>query len=130
MIVSTTSTIEGRPARKPEEKAPEVGTVIISPRFFDSVGVQLRRGRAFHDSDGTPGNETTIINEKLAATLFAKEDPIGRRIRFVQGQAGPGQPPPPVPVWRTIVGISPTIRRWRWRARSMARRSTSRRSRG
>ena len=102
--------IEGRPARKPEEKAPEVGTVTISPKFFDSVGVQLRRGRAFHDTDGTPGNETTIINEKLAATLFANEDPIGRRIRFVQGQPGPGQPPPPVPVWRTIVGISPTIR--------------------
>jgi putative ABC transport system permease protein len=102
--------IEGRPARKPEEKAPEVGTVTISPRFFDTVGVQIRRGRAFHDTDGTPGNETTIINEKLAATLFANEDPIGRRIRFVQGQPGPGQPPPPVPVWRTIVGISPTIR--------------------
>jgi putative ABC transport system permease protein len=102
--------IEGRPARKPEEKAPEVGTVTISPRFFDTAGVQLRRGRAFHDTDGTPGNETVIINDKLAATLFANEDPIGRRIRFVQGQAGPGQPPPPVPVWRTIVGVSPTIR--------------------
>jgi putative ABC transport system permease protein len=102
--------IEGRPARKPEEKAPEVGTVTISPRFFDTVGVQLRRGRLFNEIDGTPGHESVIINEKLAAQLFANEDPIGRRIRFVQGQAGPGQPPPPVPVWRTIVGISPTIR--------------------
>ena len=89
--------IEGRPARKPEEKAPEVGTVTISPKFFDTVGVQVRRGRAFHDTDGTPGNETTIINEKLAATLFANEDPIGRRIRFAPGQPGPGQPPPPFP---------------------------------
>jgi predicted permease len=102
--------IEGHPARKPEEKAPEVGTVTISPRFFDTVGVQLRRGRAFNETDGTPGRESVIINEKLAAQLFANEDPIGRRIRFVQGQAGPGQPPPPVPVWRTIVGICPTIR--------------------
>jgi predicted permease len=102
--------IEGRPARKPEEKAPEVGTVTISPRFFDTVGVQLRRGRLFNETDGTPGRESVIINEKLAAQLFANEDPIGRRIRFVQGQAGPGQPPLPVPVWRTIVGISPTIR--------------------
>ena len=102
--------IEGRPARKPEERAPEVGTVTISPRFFDTAGVQIRRGRAFHDTDGSPGNETVIINEKLAASLFANEDPIGRRIRFAQGQAGPGQPPPPVPVWRTIVGVSPTIR--------------------
>jgi putative ABC transport system permease protein len=84
--------------------------VIISPDFFRTVGVQIRRGRAFHETDGTPGSENVIINEKFAATLFANEDPIGRRIRFVQGQPGPGQPPPPVPVWRTIVGISPTIR--------------------
>ena len=102
--------IEGRPARKPEERAPAVGTVIISPGFFQTVGVQIRRGRAFHDTDGLPGSEAVIVNEKLAAQLFANEDPIGKRIRFVQGQAGPGQPPPPVPVWRTIVGVSPSIR--------------------
>ena len=102
--------IEGRPSRKAEEKAPEVGVVTISPRFFDSVGVTLKRGRAFHDTDGTPGSETTVINERLAAQLFPNEDPIGRRIRFVPGQPAAGQPPPPVPVWRTIVGICPTIR--------------------
>ncbi len=102
--------IEGRPARKPEEKAPAVAVVTISPRFFDTVGVKLQRGRAFHETDGTPGNETVIINEKLAAQFFANEDPIGRRIRYAPGQPAAGQPPPPVPVWRTIVGISPTIR--------------------
>jgi putative ABC transport system permease protein len=102
--------IEGRPARKPEERAPEVGIVIITPRFFDTVGVQLRRGRMFRDMDGTPGQENTIVNEKFAAQFFANEDPIGRRIRFTPNQPAPGQPAPPVPVWRTIVGVSPTIR--------------------
>jgi putative ABC transport system permease protein len=102
--------IEGRPARKPEEKAPEVGIVTISPKFFDAAGVKLQRGRLFHETDGTPGNETTIINEKLAAQLFANEDPIGRRVRFTPNSPVAGQPAPPVPVWRTIVGISPTIR--------------------
>jgi predicted permease len=102
--------IEGRPARKPEERAPEVGTVIITPRFFDTVGVPLRRGRTFRDTDGTPGQENTIVNEKFAAQFFPNEDPIGRRVRFTPGQPAPGQPPPPVPVWRTIVGVSATIR--------------------
>ncbi|HYT76285.1 MAG TPA: ABC transporter permease, partial [Vicinamibacterales bacterium] len=102
--------IEGRPARKPEERAPEVGVVTISPRFFDTVGVRLRRGRAFTETDGTPGAETVIVNDKLAAQFFPGEDPIGRRLRFAPGTARPGLPPPPAPVWRTIVGVSPAIR--------------------
>jgi putative ABC transport system permease protein len=102
--------IEGGPVRKPEEQAPSVASVVVSPAFFETVGVQLLRGRGFTPTDGAAGSETVIINDKLAAEFFKGEDPIGRRIRFAQGQAGPGTPPPPEPVWRTIVGISPTIR--------------------
>jgi putative ABC transport system permease protein len=106
--------LEGGPVRKPDEQPIQVSTVTISPAFFDAVGVQLRRGRVFHDTDGNPGAETVIINERLAAEFFKNQDPIGRRLRFVQPPAPAGQTPPatppPVPVWRTIVGISPTIR--------------------
>jgi predicted permease len=98
--------IEGRPPRKPDEQPPEAGVVTISPDFFDTVGVQLRRGRSFTETDGAPGSENVIINEKLAAQLFPKEDPIGRRIKFTS-QPGPGQP---AQMWRTIIGVSPTLR--------------------
>src|SRR5262249_37354336 len=106
--------VEGRPPRKPEEQAPETGTITISPDFFQTVGVQLLRGRVFTDADGAPGAETVIVNEKLAALLFPKEDPMGRRIRFVNqpsnGPQPPGAPAPPAQPWRTIVGICPTLR--------------------
>jgi predicted permease len=102
--------IEGRPVRRPEDPAPEVSSVTISPSFFQTVGVQMRRGRLFTEKDGMPGAETVIINDALAAQFFTSEDPIGRRLRFVEGQARAGAPPPPVPVWRTIVGIAPSIR--------------------
>jgi predicted permease len=102
--------IEGRPVRKPEERAPEVGVVTISPQFFETVGVQLRRGRGFTENDGAPGAETIIINDKLASQFFAGEDPIGRRIKFTTAAPAPGQPAPPAQGWRTIVGISPSIR--------------------
>jgi putative ABC transport system permease protein len=88
-----------------------VGVVTITPGFFDTMGVRLRRGRGFTEDDGNPGKETVVINEKFAAQYFAGEDPIGHRIRFAPTPARPGSsPPPPVPVWRTIVGISPNIR--------------------
>ena len=97
--------IDGRARQAAEEL--EAATVTISPRFFEVVGVGLRRGRGFQDSDGAPGSETVIINERLASQFFPGEDPIGRRIRFVAREPAPNQPTPP---WSTIVGVSPTIR--------------------
>jgi predicted permease len=104
--------IEGRSVLKPEDKAPDVAVVTISPGFFDTVGVQLRRGRAFHDRDGAAGAETVIINDRLASQFFPGEDPIGRRIRFAvdQRRPAPGGAAPPIETWRTIVGVAPVIR--------------------
>ena len=53
----------------------------ISPSFFDTVGVPLRRGRGFDARDGGKGGEVAIVNERFAARHFPGEDPIGRRIR-------------------------------------------------
>ncbi len=100
--------IEGRPARKAEEEGPQVAFVTISPGFFDTVGVSMRVGRGFTETDGAPGHETAIISERTASQFFAGEDPIGRRIRFPV-HADPGEVIPPV-VWRTIVGVSPALR--------------------
>jgi putative ABC transport system permease protein len=103
--------IDGRPAPRPGDQSQDAGLVTISPSFFETVGVQLHRGRRFNDQDGMPGVETAIVNEKFASQFFPGEDPIGRRFRFAPPPPRSGQPAPPAaPVWRTIVGISPSIR--------------------
>jgi predicted permease len=99
--------IDGRPPRKPDEQSLEVSTVTISPRFFDVTRTRLLRGRLFHDADGAPGSETVIVNARMVSRFFPGEDPLGKRIRFVPRKPKPGDP---MPVWRTIVGISPSIR--------------------
>ena len=96
--------IEGRPVAKPED-APRTTFVIISPSYFDVMGVAMRQGRTFTDADGAAGSETAIVNERFATRFFPGENPIGRRIRLVAGGVKP-QPGP----WLTIVGISPSIR--------------------
>ncbi len=107
--------VDGRPAQTFDD-APQVGAVTISPSFFDAVGVSVVRGRGLTDADGAPGAENVVVNQRMAAQYFKGEDPVGRRIRFMQppqapGQQPPaGQPAPQPPVWRTIVGIVPTIR--------------------
>jgi putative ABC transport system permease protein len=84
-----------------------VGTVTITPRFFDVAGVRLLRGRHFDARDGAPGAEAVVINDHLAARFFPGEDPIGRRLRFTEREPKPGVPPDG---WRTIVGVTPLIK--------------------
>jgi predicted permease len=94
--------------REPAEPAALVSVVRIGPRFFDVLGRGLLRGRAFQPSDSVTGSEGVIVNERLARLFFPGEDPVGRRVRFVQAQ--PDRSALPAPPWRTIVGISPAIR--------------------
>ena len=99
--------IDGRPPRPGDDAGSSVYVVTISPQFFDVVRAPLRRGRAFNAMDGLPGNENVIVNERLASQFFPGEDPLGRRIRFIRRNPAPDEP---AEMWRTIVGISPSIR--------------------
>ena len=106
--------IDGQPPRASEDQPQNVLTVTISPRFFEAVGVRIARGRPFHETDGMPGTETIIINERVAAQFFPGQDPIGKRIRFTPRENTSSGPAPARPevsreIWRTIVGISPSI---------------------
>jgi len=94
--------IDGRPAAAPDDR-PSASRIIITPDFFGTVGVTLARGRTFVETDGMPGAETAIVNERFASQFFPGEDPIGRRIRFPAGDG-------PAPAWLEIVGVSPSIR--------------------
>jgi predicted permease len=99
--------VDGRAAAQSDADRLRSSVVTISPQFFEALSAPLRRGRGFNAADGAHGSESVIVNERFAAQFFAGEDPIGRRIRFINRDAAPGSP---VPAWRTIVGISPTIR--------------------
>ena len=90
------------------EQPPTVTQVTIGPRYFETLGVKVLRGRAFDDLDGTPGHDSAIVNQRFAAMHFGGDDPIGRRIKLTPD--GPAAPGAPAPVWVTIVAIAPTVR--------------------
>ena len=104
--------IDGRPA-PPDGQLPRAAYIVISPGYFEVVGAAVRQGRAFQDSDGSPGSEVAVVNERFANQHFPNANPLGQRIRLIPND-GPPRPanapalkPPP---WLTVVGISPTIR--------------------
>ena len=99
--------VEGRPLAAGEQPQ-TVTQVLIGPRYYETIGVRLTRGRGFDDLDGMPGHDSAIVNQRFATMHFAGDDPIGRRIKL--SNDGPSAPGTPAPVWVTIVGISPSIR--------------------
>ena len=102
--------IDGRPLPTGQEP-PTVSIIAVDPRYFDTLGVRLLRGRGFTDADGRPGQDTAIVNQRLAEMYFGGDDPMGRRITLSIAPDG-GDPPPGIPRSQTltVVGIVPNVR--------------------
>ncbi len=73
---STRIVIEGR---SPSEAA-LASWNRVSPRYFDTVGTPLLRGRAFNERDRAGSPLVTVVTQSFARTNFGDADPIGRRI--------------------------------------------------
>ncbi len=60
--------------------APQAVFSVVTPGALATLGIPLRRGRDFNDSDGYEAPFTALINESLARKSFPNQDPIGRSI--------------------------------------------------
>src|SRR5687767_7760010 len=49
----------------PESERPTVTMLSVGPRYFDTIGAPTVSGRAFAESDGQPGRESVIVNQRL-----------------------------------------------------------------
>jgi putative ABC transport system permease protein len=71
-----------------ENLAPVVNGSIVSPEYFQVLGMPLLRGRLFTDQDvvGTP--EVAVINQAAARTYWPNQDPIGKHVRLHSHHSG------------------------------------------
>ncbi len=53
---------------------------IVSPSYFDALGIKLLAGRMLSDNDIAGGPPVALINDTLAMREFPGESPIGRQI--------------------------------------------------
>ena len=58
---------------------PDALHVTVSDRYFETMGIPVREGRAF-DSRETGGPRAVIVNEALAARLWPGASPLGRTL--------------------------------------------------
>ena len=64
----------------PRDDVPSVYFNGISPHYFETVGMRLRRGRGIDETDTQEAPKVVVINESLARQFFHGQDPVGHRI--------------------------------------------------
>jgi putative ABC transport system permease protein len=82
--ISDSFTIEGRPPIA-KEAEPSTEYHIITPRYFESMGIPLLSGRDIAHTDTRQSPNVVVINDVFARRHFAGENPLGHRLRL-QGQ--------------------------------------------
>jgi putative ABC transport system permease protein len=87
--------IEGEPESNRTNRPP-AELNMVSPEYFETMGLRLIKGRGFTASDADGQLPVVIINQSLAK-MFGEVDPIGRRINLGD--------------WVTVVGVVSDARR-------------------
>ncbi len=93
---STALEIEGRSF--PAGASPSSRAHIVTPGYFQAMGIRMQKGRDFTDGDTEDNLQTVIVDEAFVRAFFPNENPLGKRI---QPSLTMKDPPP----WREIVGV-------------------------
>jgi putative ABC transport system permease protein len=80
-------------------KEPLAENRVITPNYFEAMGISLVRGRDFDATDTVDKQLVAIVNETLARKFFPAGGAVGKRIKWVYEDN-----------WRTIVGVAHDVR--------------------
>jgi predicted permease len=72
--------IDRLPAQPDWTHAPSVVLSIVAPGTFAALGIPVKSGRDFSDSDTTDRPLVAVVNEALVRKSFPNQDPLGRTI--------------------------------------------------
>lgn len=97
---STEFVIEGRPPLAAGDQ-PTADIRIVDPNYFHAMGIPLRAGRPFAETDSTTAPAVMVINENMARRFWPDEDPIGKRVTMKDWGA---------PLTGEIVGIAGDVK--------------------
>lgn len=70
-----------------------VNANLVSPTYFQTLGIRLQRGREFTDEDVRSGQSPAVITHAMANRFWSDADPIGKHFRDGDGN------------WHEIIGV-------------------------
>jgi predicted permease len=77
--------VSGRPL-PPMSERPLANRHLVSPKYFQTLGIPIRAGRDFDERDSARVPHVVIVNETFARLHLPGEDPIGRTLITGMGQ--------------------------------------------
>ncbi len=92
---------EGAPPRRPDEPTPVVLRRVVSPGYFETLGIHLISGRFLQEADKI-GPVNVVVNKTFADQFWPGEDPIGKRISYRSSK----------PSWMTVVGLTADVKHY------------------
>lgn len=72
---------------------------LVTPGYFETIGLELRRGHTFTSGNREGGLQVAVVSETLAERFWPGEEAVGRRIRTTFDDA-----------WVTVVGVVEDVR--------------------
>ena len=69
--------VEGRPAAR-EDNPDYSSWDRVSPRYFETIGTPILRGRAITEQDTPSSRRVAVVNETFVRKFFSNTDPIGK----------------------------------------------------
>jgi predicted permease len=79
-LSSTGMYVQGRTYGPTRNDGNDIYRIVVSPTFFDVMGIPVVKGRGITDRDTATAPKVVVINEAAVRKYFPTEDPIGHHI--------------------------------------------------
>jgi predicted permease len=73
---------------KPELDDTSTFMRVVTPEYFQTMGIDVRQGRGFLPTDADGSRRVVVVNEALAAKYFPGQDPVGRTVNTGFDESG------------------------------------------
>jgi putative ABC transport system permease protein len=93
--------IEGRAAADANDK-PWAIDLVVSPGYFDAIGIRLQSGRQLSAEDTADAPRVAVISRTMADKYWPNEEPLGKRFRFENSTGDEA--------WVTVAGVVGDVR--------------------
>lgn len=86
----------------PQQQTPSAGYNIVSPAYFETMGIRLLHGRRIDETDKHNSTRVAVINQAMAERFWPGRDPIGKRFKLEEDPDHPLE----------VVGVVRNSRMW------------------